>query len=48
MGKGKIPEEIWVIQVNRTQRQDVPEAPSEISDRRNHLAGTSASSTSCR
>jgi NTE family protein len=39
MGKGKIPDEIWVIQVNRTRRQGVPEAPSEISDRRNDLAG---------
>ena len=39
MGKGKVPDEIWIIQVNRTQRQKVPEAPSEISDRRNDLAG---------
>jgi NTE family protein len=39
MGKGKIPDEIWVIQVNRTKRQGIPEAPSEISDRRNDLAG---------
>jgi NTE family protein len=39
MGKGKVPDEIWVIQVNRTQRQEVPDAPSEISDRRNDLAG---------
>ena len=39
MGKGKIPDEIWVIQVNRTRRQGIPEAASEISDRRNDLAG---------
>jgi NTE family protein len=39
MGKGKVPDEIWIIQVNRTHRQEVPEAPSEISDRRNDLAG---------
>jgi NTE family protein len=39
MGKGKIPDEIWIIQVNRTKREGVPEAPSEISDRRNDLAG---------
>ena len=39
MGKGKIPDEIWIIQVNRTKRQGIPEAPSEISDRRNDLAG---------
>jgi NTE family protein len=39
MGQGKVPDEIWIIQVNRTQRVGVPEAPSEISDRRNDLAG---------
>jgi NTE family protein len=39
MGKGKVPDEIWIIQVNRTHRQGVPKAPSEISDRRNDLAG---------
>ena len=39
MGKGKVPDEIWIIQVNRTKRQAVPEAASEISDRRNDLAG---------
>ena len=39
MGKGKVPDEIWIIQVNRTKRLQVPEAPSEISDRRNDLAG---------
>ena len=39
MGPGKVPEEIWVIQVNRTRQDEVPEAPSDITDRRNHLAG---------
>jgi NTE family protein len=39
MGKGKIPNEIWVIQVNRTELDSVPEWPSDIFDRRNHLAG---------
>jgi NTE family protein len=39
MGEGMVPEEIWVIQVNRSRHQHVPEAPSDISDRRNHLAG---------
>jgi NTE family protein len=33
------PEEIWVIQVNRSKHDTVPERPSDISDRRNHLAG---------
>jgi NTE family protein len=39
VGKGKIPEEIWILQVNPAQYDDVPEAPADISDRRNHLAG---------
>ena len=34
-----MPEEIWIIQVNRAQHDAVPETPSDISDRRNHLAG---------
>jgi NTE family protein len=38
-GQGKVPQEIWIIQVNRTRQDEVPEAPSDISDRRNHLAG---------
>jgi NTE family protein len=39
MGKDMRPEEIWVIQVNRAQHDFVPEMPSDIFDRRNHLAG---------
>ena len=39
MGEGTFPEEIWIIQVNRAQHDDVPERPSDIFDRRNHLAG---------
>jgi NTE family protein len=39
MGREKVPEEIWIIQVNRTRHDDVPDTPSDISDRRNHLAG---------
>ena len=38
-GQLPAPEEIWIIQVNRAQHDDVPETPSEITDRRNHLAG---------
>ena len=38
-GKDKIPHEIWVIQVNRTEHDSVPESPSDIYDRRNHLSG---------
>jgi NTE family protein len=37
--ESRVPEEIWIIQVNRSQHDDVPESPSEISNRRNHLAG---------
>jgi NTE family protein len=39
IGKGNIPEEIWIIQVNRAEHDDVPQWPSDIFDRRNHLAG---------
>jgi NTE family protein len=39
MGAEQPPEEIWIIQVNRAQHQTVPERPSDIFDRRNHLAG---------
>jgi NTE family protein len=39
MGNHPLPEEIWIIQVNRAEHEDVPETPQEIFDRRNHLAG---------
>ena len=39
MGKHVMPEEIWIIQVNRVHHDAVPETPSDIFDRRNHLAG---------
>jgi NTE family protein len=39
MGTHPVPDEIWIIQVNRTKAASVPESPSDISDRRNHLAG---------
>ena len=39
VGSQRIPEEIWIIQVNRKQSDEIPDLPSEISDRRNHLAG---------
>lgn len=35
----KLPEEIWVLQVNRTHHDFVPETASDIFDRRNQLAG---------
>ena len=39
MGKHALPEEIWIIQVNRVHHAFVPETPSDIFDRRNQLAG---------
>lgn len=39
VGRGCFPQEIWVIQVNRTRHDHIPELPSDILDRRNHLAG---------
>jgi len=39
VGKNRVPEEIWIIQVNRPQHEDVPESSSDIFDRRNQLAG---------
>jgi NTE family protein len=39
MGAAPLPDEVWVIQVNRSRHQSVPELPSDIFDRRNHLAG---------
>ncbi len=39
VGPGSLPEEIWVLQVNRSRNAFVPERPSDIFDRRNHLAG---------
>jgi NTE family protein len=39
MGKHVVPEEIWVIQVNRAEHESVPDRPQDIFDRRNHLAG---------
>jgi NTE family protein len=34
-----LPDEIWIIQVNRSHHSRVPETPSDIFDRRNQLAG---------
>ena len=39
MGRHLLPDEIWIIQVNRSEHESVPETPSEIFDRRNHLSG---------
>jgi NTE family protein len=39
MGRKPFPEEIWVVQVNPTRNETVPETTSDISDRRNQLAG---------
>jgi NTE family protein len=39
IGPGALPEEIWVVQVNRSRNERVPKRASDIFDRRNHLAG---------
>jgi NTE family protein len=39
VGKGHVPDEIWIIQVNPATHEYVPETSAEISNRRNHLAG---------
>ena len=39
MGRHAFPEEIWILQVNRVKAESVPETPSDIFDRRNHLSG---------
>jgi NTE family protein len=39
MGEHALPEEIWIIQINRAHHGEVPETPSDIFDRRNQLAG---------
>jgi NTE family protein len=39
MGKHVMPQEIWIIQINRVHHGAVPETPSDIFDRRNQLAG---------
>jgi NTE family protein len=39
MGRHSLPEEIWVVQVNPTRNETVPETASDITDRRNQLAG---------
>ncbi|HEY6882094.1 MAG TPA: patatin-like phospholipase family protein [Polyangiales bacterium] len=35
----ELPEEVWIVQVNRQSQITVPESPSDIVDRRNQLAG---------
>jgi NTE family protein len=39
MRQARMPEEIWIIQVNPSRYDFVPESADEIFDRRNHLAG---------
>jgi NTE family protein len=39
VGKGNVPDEIWVIKINPTRARRVPTAPEEIADRRNQLIG---------
>lgn len=39
MGEENVPDEIWLIKINPTERARVPVKPGEITDRRNQLEG---------
>jgi len=39
VGAENLPQEIWVIKINPTGTQRVPQAPEEIADRRNEMVG---------
>ncbi|MFO1081641.1 MAG: patatin-like phospholipase family protein [Reyranellaceae bacterium] len=39
MGEENMPDEIWLIKINPTERAEVPVKPSDILDRRNQLEG---------
>jgi NTE family protein len=39
MGQSPLPQEVWIVQVNRSRHDSVPERPGDIINRRNHLAG---------
>ncbi len=39
VGVANIPQEIWVIKINPTERDKIPDTPSDIADRRNELEG---------
>jgi NTE family protein len=39
IGTQSVPDEIWIIQVNRAEADAIPELPADIFDRRNHLSG---------
>jgi NTE family protein len=42
VGKERIPDQLWVIQINPTQRDRIPQTPEEIVDRRNELIGNAS------
>ena len=39
MGEENVPDEIWLIKINPTERRQIPLKPSDILDRRNQLEG---------
>jgi len=39
VGADKLPQEIWIIKINPTGCERVPQAPEEIADRRNEMVG---------
>jgi NTE family protein len=39
VGEGNVPDELWIIKINPTTRENAPVRPEEIADRRNQLDG---------
>jgi NTE family protein len=39
VGENRIPDQIWVIQINPKERSRIPRTPAEITDRRNEMIG---------
>lgn len=42
VGKQRIPDQIWVIQINPKTRKTIPQTPEEIIDRRNEMIGNAS------
>ena len=42
VGKERIPDQLWVIQINPTQRDRIPQTSEEIIDRRNEMIGNAS------
>ncbi len=42
VGKDNIPDQLWVIQINPTKRETIPQTSEEITDRRNEMIGNAS------